>query len=92
MWVSIASDAACAATLQQAVVDFGVVDTDALQAVLKIPETAAGFARALCTALRAACPAAEVGTMTDMAVLNMATQTALTGNAVDTSTVEAMID
>ena len=92
MWVSIASDAACAATLQQAVVDFGVVDTDALQAVLKIPETAAGFARALCTALRAACPAAEVGTMTDMAVLNVATQTALTGNVVDTSTAEAMID
>ena len=58
MWVSIASDAVCAAALQQAVVDFGVVDTDALQAVLHIPETAAGFAWALCTALRAAPPAA----------------------------------
>ena len=39
MWVSIASDATCAAALQQAVVDFGVVDTDTLQAVLQIPET-----------------------------------------------------
>ena len=68
MWVSIASDAVCATALQQAVVDFGVVDTDALQAV-NIPETAAGFARALFTALRAAPPAAEIGTMTDTAVL-----------------------
>ena len=31
-------------------------------------------------------------TMTDVAVLNVATQTALTGNVVDTSTAEAMID
>ena len=92
MWVSIALDAACAAALQQAVVDFGVVDTDALQAVLQIPEVAAGFARALCIALRVAPPAAEIGTMTDMAVLNVATQTALTGNVVDTATAEAMID
>ena len=83
MWVSIASDAACAAALQQAVVDFGLVDTDALQAVLQIPESAAGLARALCTALCAAPPAAEIGTMTDVA---------LTGNVVDTSTAEAMID
>ena len=30
--------------------------------------------------------------MTDMAVLNVATQTALTGDVVDTSTAEAMID
>ena len=37
MWVSIASDAACAAALQQALDDYGVVDTDALQAVLEIP-------------------------------------------------------
>ena len=49
MWVSIASDAACAAALQQAVVGFGVYDTDTLQAVLQFPESAAGFARALCT-------------------------------------------
>ena len=56
MWVSIASDAACAAALQQALDDYGVVDTDALQAVLEIPETAAGLARALCTALQAALP------------------------------------
>ena len=54
--VSIASDAACAAALQQALDDYGVVDTDALQAVLEIPETAAGLARALCTALQAAPP------------------------------------
>jgi hypothetical protein len=92
-WVSIASDAACAAALaaQQVVVDFGdgVVDTQMLcrsvQAVLQIPEAAAGFARAharaLCTALRAAPPAAEIGTMTDMSVLTVATQImALTGN------------
>ena len=56
MWVSIASDAACAAALQQALDDYGVVDTDALQAVLEIPETAAGLARSLCTALQAAPP------------------------------------
>ena len=56
MWVSIASDAACAAALQQALDDYGVVDTDALQAVLEIPEAAAGLARALCTALQAAPP------------------------------------
>ena len=74
MWVSIASDAVCAAVLQQAVVDFGVVDADALQAVLQVPETAARFARALCTALRAAPPVAaaappataEIGTMTEV--------------------------
>jgi len=84
-WVSIASDAACAAALaaQQVVVDFGVVDTQMLcrsvQAVLQIPEAAAGFARAharaLCTALRAAPPAAEIGTMTDMSVLTVAMHT-----------------
>ena len=93
MWVSIASDAVCATALQQAVVDFGVVDTDALQAVLKyIPETAAGFARALCTALRAAPPAAEIGTMTDTAVLkDTAVQTALADDVVDSKTAEAMI-
>ena len=48
MWVSLTSDAACAAALQQAVVDFGVVDTDALQAVLQIPETAAVDSLGLC--------------------------------------------
>eukprot|EP00326_Haptolina_ericina_P021025 CAMPEP_0181178106 /NCGR_PEP_ID=MMETSP1096-20121128/5537_1 /TAXON_ID=156174 ORGANISM="Chrysochromulina ericina, Strain CCMP281" /NCGR_SAMPLE_ID=MMETSP1096 /ASSEMBLY_ACC=CAM_ASM_000453 /LENGTH=116 /DNA_ID=CAMNT_0023266341 /DNA_START=1320 /DNA_END=1670 /DNA_ORIENTATION=- len=92
IWVSIASDAVCAAALQQAVVDFGVVDSDVLQAVLQIPESAAGFARALCTALRAVPPAAEVGTMTDTAVLNdTAVQTALAGDVVDSTTAEAMI-
>ena len=92
MWVSIASDAVCATALQQAVVDFGVVDTDALQAVLNIPETAAGFARALCTALRAARPAAEIGTMTNTAVLkDTAVQTALADDVVDSKTAEAMI-
>ena len=91
MWVSITSDAACAAALQQAVEDYGIVDTATLQAVLH--HDASGFARALCTALQAEPPpAAEIGTMTDMAVLNVATQTALTGDVVDTSTAEAMID
>ena len=56
MWVSIASDAACAAALQQALDDYGVVDTDALQAVLEIPEAAAELARSLCTAIQAAPP------------------------------------
>ena len=99
MWVSIASDAVCAAVLQQAVVDFGVVDADALQAVLQVPETAAGFARALCTALRAAPPAAaaapparaaEIGTMTEVSVVDMCTQ-ATADDAADTATAEAMV-
>ena len=35
--------------------------------------------------------AAEIGTMTDTVVLNLATQTALTDNTVDISTAEAMV-
>ena len=66
MWVSIASEASCAAALQQALDDYGVVDTDALQAVLDIPENAAGLARSLCTALQAAPPVmVDACTMTD---------------------------
>ena len=93
MWVSIASDAACAAALQQAVVDFGVVDTDTLQAVLQIPETAAGLARALCTALQAAPPAAEIMTdeQADEAQVNVGTQTSAANGMVDISVAEAMI-
>ena len=93
MWVSIASDAACAAALQQAVFDFGVVDTDTLQAVLQIPETAAGLARALCTALQAAPPAAEIMTdeQADEAQVNVGTQTSAANGMVDISVAEAMI-
>ena len=93
MWVSIASDATCAAALQQAVVDFGVVDTDTLQAVLQIPETAAGLARALCTALQAAPPAAESMTdeHADEAQVNVGTQTSAADDMVDTLVAEAMI-
>ena len=87
MWVSIASDAACAAALQQALDDYGVVDTDALQAVLEIPETAAGLAWSLCTALQAAPPvmvdactmtdaSAEVGTATKPRQMRDASSTA----------------
>ena len=50
MWVSIGSEAACSAALRQALDDYGVFDTDALQAVLETD--AAGFARALCTSLQ----------------------------------------
>jgi hypothetical protein len=93
MWVSIASDAACAAALQQAVVDFGVIDTDTLQAVLQIPETAAGLARALCTALQAAPPAAEIMTdeQADEAQVNVGTPTSAANDMVDISVAEAMI-
>ena len=86
-------DAACAAALQQAVVGFGVYDTDTLQAVLQFPESAAGFARALCTALRAEGPScSSTGTVTDTVVLDVATQTALTGDVVDISTAEEMVE
>ena len=77
MWVSIASDAECAAALQQALVDYGIFDTESLKAVLHFG--AAGFARALCTALQAEPEATDtavltVATMqTGMAVLTVAT-------------------
>ena len=90
MWVSIDSDAACRAALLQALDEYGIVDTATLHGVLEV--AAADFARTLCTALRAAPPAAEIGTMTDTTVLNATTQTALIGDVVDTSTAEAMID
>ena len=45
MWVSIASDAACAAALQHAVQVYGIHDTETLQSVLEYDAT--GFARAL---------------------------------------------
>ena len=35
MWVSIESEAACSAALRQALDNYGVFDTDALQAVLE---------------------------------------------------------
>ena len=54
MWVSIASDAACAAALQQAVEAYCIYDTITLKSVLQYD--AAGFARALCTALQAEAP------------------------------------
>ena len=68
MWVSITSCAACAAALQQAVEDYGIVDTATLQAVLH--HDASGFARALCTALQAEPPAAQHHPPTDTAMAN----------------------
>ena len=91
MWVSIASDATCAAALQQAVEDYGVYDTWTLQVVLQ--HNASGFARALCTALQAdsaTSRSSEIGTMTDASVVNMGTQ-ATADDAVDTATAEAMV-
>ena len=49
MWVSIASDAVCAAALQQAVEAYGIYDTITLKSVLQ--HDVAGFARALCPPL-----------------------------------------
>ena len=49
MWVSIDSEAACSAALQQAFLRYGIVDTDALQLVLE--SDGAGLARALCIRL-----------------------------------------
>jgi hypothetical protein len=48
--VKIGSEAACSAALRQALDNYGVFDTDALQAVLETDAT--GFARALCTSLQ----------------------------------------
>ena len=67
MWVSIASEASCAAALQQTVGNYGIFDTASLQAVLLFD--AAGFARALCTALQVEPPAAQQSTATDEKVL-----------------------
>ena len=94
MWVSITSNAACAAALQQAVEDYGVVDTATLQAVLH--HDASGFARALCTALQAEPPAAQHRTATDAAVpmvpmVNASSQTTA-DDVVDTATAEAMVE
>eukprot|EP00966_Prymnesium_polylepis_P133620 3088650-Prymnesium_polylepis.1 len=47
-------------------------------------------AAATAVAGRQAALSSEVGTMTDTAVLDVATQTALTGDVVDISTAEAM--
>ena len=94
MWVSITSDAACAAALQQAVEDYGVVNTATLQAVLH--HDASDFARALCTALQAEPPAAQHRTATDAAVpmvpmVNASSQTTA-DDVVDTATAEAMVE
>ena len=56
MWVSIDSEAACSAALQQSFLDFGIVDNDSLQLVLQFD--GASLARALCIALQAASPEA----------------------------------
>ena len=67
--------------LLQALDEYGIVDTATLHGVLEV--AAADFARTLCDALRAAPPAAEIGTMTDTAVLkHTAVQTALAGDVV----------
>ena len=93
MWVSIGSEAACSAALRQALDNYGVFDTDALQAVLETDAT--GFARALCTSLQQteAPSVSSTGTMADADVpmVEACMQTCLTGDAVDISTAEAMI-
>ena len=93
MWVSIGLEAACSAALQQALGNYGVFDTDALQAVLETDAT--GFARALCTSLQQteAPSVSSTGTMADADVpmVEACMQTCLTGDAVDISTAEAMI-
>ena len=74
MWVSIASDAACAAALQHAVQVYGIHDTETLQTVLEYDAT--GFARALCSALQAEAPSrSSTGTQTDAAILMVETGT-----------------
>lgn len=68
MWVSIASEAACASTLRQAVDTYFIDDTWTLQRVLQ--HDAAAFARALCTALRAEAPSrSSTGNVTDTATM-----------------------
>ena len=91
MLVSVASDAACSAALQQALDEYGIVDTALLQAVLEID--AAGLARALCTSLQAAPPAAsEPEDAVAIAVRSVGTQAAVAADdMVDTATAEAMI-
>ena len=43
LWVSLASEAACAAALQHAVAIYDIYDTETLQAVLQPDATAAGL-------------------------------------------------
>ena len=67
LWVSLASEAACAAALQHAVAIYDIYDTETLQAVLQ--HDAAGLARAMCTALRAEAPSrSSTGTQTQAAM------------------------
>ena len=91
MWVSIASDAACAAALQHAVQVYGIHDTETLQSVLEYDAT--GFARALCSALQAEAPSrSSTGTQTDAAILMVETGTqTVADDVVDVSTAEAMV-
>ena len=89
LWVSLASEAACAAALQHAVAIYDIYDTETLQAVLQ--HDAAGLARAMCTALRAEAPSrSSTGTQTQAASASMGTQT-VPDNVVDISTAEAMV-
>ena len=59
--------------------------------LLRAPTFIANFIRSDAAA-GAGRHAAEIGTMTDTAVLDVATQTALTGDVVDISTAEAMVE
>jgi len=70
--------------------NYGILDTASLQAVLLFD--AAGFARALCTALQVEPPAAQQSTATDEKVLmvDAASQTT-DDDMVDTATAEAMV-
>ena len=89
MWVSIASDAACAAALQQAVEAYCIYDTITLKSVLQ--HDATGFARALCTALRAEAPSrSSTGTVPErIAVADAGSQT--TDDMIDVLTAEAIV-
>ena len=95
MWVSITSDAVCATALQQAVVDFGVVDTSRHRRSASSPQEHPRDCCWICLGAvhrpssSAAC--SWEGTMTDTAVLkDTAVQTALADDVVDSKTAEAM--
>ena len=76
LWVSLASEAACAAALQHAVAMCGIYDTETLQAVLQ--HDAMGLARALCTALRTEAPScSSTGTQTKAAGVGRGCSTSL---------------
>ena len=83
------SAAAVAAALQAATTACSRAELEAR--LLRDELAAADGAVAVFLEREAGRHAAEIGTMTDTVVLNLATQTALTDNTVDISTAEAMV-